>query len=152
LSFPMTAADSARRADCLRCSRLRPSFTWSAQPSSSLCWRRSLRIQKDAALTDELTGALNRRGFFAAAEKLMALQAASGQPLSVLIFDLDIFKLINDRLGHAAGDETLKLFAGYGEPQHALLRHIRSFGRRGVRRRAAVLACRCGDGRAARAL
>src|SRR6266849_5883694 len=71
----------------------------------------TLRVQRDAALTDELTGALNRRGFFAAAQQLLAQQARNGEPVSVLMFDLDHFKSINDRFGHRIGDETLKLFA-----------------------------------------
>jgi diguanylate cyclase (GGDEF)-like protein len=76
-----------------------------------LAKERSLRAQRHAAFTDELTGALNRRGFFTAAQPLVANQTKSGEPVSVLMFDLDHFKAINDRFGHAAGDETLKLFA-----------------------------------------
>jgi diguanylate cyclase (GGDEF)-like protein len=72
---------------------------------------RSLRMQKNAALTDELTGSLNRRGFFAAAQQLLSQQVNNRQPVSVLMFDLDQFKSINDRFGHQTGDETLKLFA-----------------------------------------
>ena len=102
----------------------------------------SLRIQRDAALTDELTGALNRRGFFAAAEKLMARQAASGQPVSVLMFDLDHFKSINDRFGHAAGDETLKLFAGTASGN---MRCSDLFARLGGEEFAAVLPCSLAD-------
>ncbi len=41
----------------------------------------------------------------------MAAQEKSKEPVSVLLFDLDHFKSINDRFGHAAGDETIKLFA-----------------------------------------
>jgi diguanylate cyclase (GGDEF)-like protein len=70
----------------------------------------TLRVQRDAALTDELTGALTRRGFFAAAKQLVAQHAKNGQPVSVLMFDLDHFKSINDRSGHLIGDEALKLF------------------------------------------
>jgi diguanylate cyclase (GGDEF)-like protein len=102
----------------------------------------SLRIQRDAALTDELTGALNRRGFFAAAEKLMARQAASGQPLSVLMFDLDHFKSINDRFGHAAGDATLKLFAGTASGS---MRCSDILARLGGEEFAAVLPCSLAD-------
>ena len=101
-----------------------------------------MRIQRDAALTDELTGALNRRGFFAAAEKLMARQAASGQPVSVLMFDLDHFKSINDRFGHAAGDETLKLFAGTASGN---MRCSDLFARLGGEEFAAVLPCSLAD-------
>jgi diguanylate cyclase (GGDEF)-like protein len=77
----------------------------------TLAKERTLRIQRDAAFTDELTGVLNRRGFFAAAQKLLAQRAKKGEPVSVLMFDLDHFKSINDRFGHPIGDEVLKLFA-----------------------------------------
>ena len=76
-----------------------------------LAKERAVRIQKDAASTDELTGMLNRRGFIAAAPLLAARQAKNQEPVSVLVFDLDHFKSINDRFGHAVGDEALRLFA-----------------------------------------
>ena len=76
-----------------------------------LAQERSVRIQMDAASTDELTGMLNRRGFFAAAQQLVARQVKKGEPVSVLMFDLDCFKSINDRFGHPVGDETLRAFA-----------------------------------------
>ena len=76
-----------------------------------LAKERSVRILRDAASTDEMTGLLNRRGFFAAAHQLVARQAARREPVSVLMFDLDHFKSINDRFGHPVGDEALRLFA-----------------------------------------
>jgi diguanylate cyclase (GGDEF)-like protein len=76
-----------------------------------LAKERSVRIHRDAASTDEMTGLLNRRGFFAAAHQLVARQAMKGEPVSVLMFDLDHFKSINDRFGHPVGDEALRLFA-----------------------------------------
>src|SRR5262249_60956619 len=63
---------------------------------------RTVPIQRDAASTDALTGLLNRRGFFAAAHQLVARQAKRGEPVSVLMFDLDHFKSINDRYGRSA--------------------------------------------------
>jgi len=75
-----------------------------------LAKERTVRIQRDAASTDDLTGLLNRRGFFAAAHQLVARQAKRSEPVSVLMFDLDHFKSINDRYGHAVGDEALRLF------------------------------------------
>lgn len=66
---------------------------------------------KTAAMTDPLTGLYNRRAFFEAAERLIALQARKGGMVSVLVFDLDHFKSINDRFGHAVGDDALRLFA-----------------------------------------
>jgi diguanylate cyclase (GGDEF)-like protein len=71
---------------------------------------RVVRAQKNAAATDELTGLLNRRGFLEAARELMRTQAKKREPVSVLIFDLDFFKSVNDRFGHAMGDEVLRMF------------------------------------------
>ena len=70
-----------------------------------------LRFHKDAASTDALTGILNRRGVLQAAQGLIADQARKGRAVSALIFDLDHFKQINDRFGHAVGDKALQLFA-----------------------------------------
>jgi diguanylate cyclase (GGDEF)-like protein len=64
----------------------------------------SLRLQ---AGTDHLTGLLNRSGFLAAAMRERALADRTGAPLSVALIDLDQFKEVNDREGHAAGDTLL---------------------------------------------
>jgi diguanylate cyclase (GGDEF)-like protein len=76
-----------------------------------LAKERAVRIYRNAALTDELTGLLNRRGFNDATHQLMARRAKMGAPVSVLVFDLDHFKEINDRFGHAVGDAVLCQFA-----------------------------------------
>lgn len=64
----------------------------------------SLRQQ---AGTDQLTGLLNRGGFLAAAVRERAIADRSRAPLSVAVLDLNGFKLVNDSLGHAAGDRLL---------------------------------------------
>jgi diguanylate cyclase (GGDEF)-like protein len=76
-----------------------------------LAKEQTLRIHKDAAVTDELTGVLNRRGVLQAAQRLIADQAKKGESVSALMFDLDNFKRINDRFGHAVGDRALHVFA-----------------------------------------
>jgi diguanylate cyclase (GGDEF)-like protein len=65
---------------------------------------------RTAASTDPLTGIANRRGFL---EQTAASRraAAAAQPAAVMLFDLDQFKTINDRYGHAVGDRTLQIFA-----------------------------------------
>ncbi len=68
-------------------------------------------VHKTAAMTDPLTGLFNRRAFFEAAQRLNTQQARRGGSVSVLAFDLDHFKSINDRFGHAMGDEALRIFA-----------------------------------------
>ncbi len=72
---------------------------------------RTVRFYKMAAATDPLTGVLNRRGFFQGAAIVMARNRRSSTPVSVLAFDFDHFKSINDRWGHAVGDSILHLFA-----------------------------------------
>jgi diguanylate cyclase (GGDEF)-like protein len=62
----------------------------------------------DAAKTDPLTGLLNRRGFEEIFDMELERARRSGRPLSVVAGDLDGFKLVNDRLGHHAGDEALQ--------------------------------------------
>ncbi len=64
---------------------------------------------KQAALVDDLTGIPNRRAFLQAASAL--LNRLNDRPASCLLFDLDNFKAINDRYGHAAGDRILGVFA-----------------------------------------
>jgi diguanylate cyclase (GGDEF)-like protein len=72
---------------------------------------RTVRQYKLAAATDPLTELLNRRGFFEAAREMMSGRRASKEPVSVLAFDLDHFKKINDTFGHNTGDATLHLFS-----------------------------------------
>ena len=72
---------------------------------------RTVNRYKLAAQTDPLTSLLNRRGFFESAAALMGGNKAKMAPVSVLAFDLDRFKSINDRFGHKTGDAVLELFA-----------------------------------------
>jgi diguanylate cyclase (GGDEF)-like protein len=72
---------------------------------------RTVSRYKRAAETDPLTGLFNRRGFFAATSALMASNQKKLAPVSVLAFDLDKFKSINDRFGHKMGDAVLEMFA-----------------------------------------
>src|SRR5690606_21290237 len=75
----------------------------------------SLRSMTDQlkllAATDGLTGLTNRRGFDAALETELARCRRSGEPLSLLLVDVDRFKAYNDLYGHQAGDEVLKRVA-----------------------------------------
>src|SRR5580704_3688014 len=64
------------------------------------------------SLVDPLSGVANRRAFLDGAAGLLARQEIDHEPLAVLLFDLDHFKQINDRLGHAVGDCVLQSFAG----------------------------------------
>ncbi|MCM2309606.1 MAG: PAS-domain containing protein [Sulfuritalea sp.] len=70
------------------------------------------------ATTDHLTGLLNRRAFLEAAEREIRRAHRFGQSISVLMIDVDLFKSINDRYGHAVGDEVLRRVGS--ELHHAL--------------------------------
>ncbi|MBD3635419.1 MAG: sensor domain-containing diguanylate cyclase [Methylophaga sp.] len=63
------------------------------------------------ATIDELTEIPNRRGFFASANQALSLCRRQKLPVSLVFIDLNKFKPINDRFGHAEGDRALKSFA-----------------------------------------
>ena len=63
------------------------------------------------ATRDPLTGALNRRSLFQGFETLFAEAAEEGEELSFIMVDIDHFKSVNDRFGHAVGDKVIKLLA-----------------------------------------
>jgi len=74
-----------------------------------------------------LTGLANRRRFSAALDEWTSEARASGSPLVLLILDLDHFKAVNDRHGHAVGDACLRAFAGqleqaFGSPDELVAR------------------------------
>jgi diguanylate cyclase (GGDEF)-like protein len=76
---------------------------------------RTTRQMRHLAMTDELTGLPNRRAVLSRCEPL--LRGPGVRACTLLIIDIDHFKSINDKLGHAEGDEALKLVS-------ATLRHV----------------------------
>lgn len=62
------------------------------------------------ALTDLLTGVPNRRGYQQDSERLLSWARRHGQPLTLVMCDIDHFKQVNDRYGHAVGDRSLREF------------------------------------------
>lgn len=86
-----------------------------AGAASALCVMTDVTELKEAetrnhiqAITDHLTGLLNRQGFEAALDGKIIEADKRGHQLACLFVDLDRFKWINDNLGHAAGDDVLK--------------------------------------------
>ena len=76
-----------------------------------VAWRAEAEAQLRAqAREDALTGLLNRQGWTDAAASAVALARRHRMPLALLVIDLDHFKQINDRHGHAGGDAALRLF------------------------------------------
>lgn len=70
--------------------------------------RDQLRKAENAAVTDALTGLLNRRGLIEALSNAQGDASQTQAPLSVAMVDIDHFKNVNDQWGHALGDEVLR--------------------------------------------
>jgi diguanylate cyclase (GGDEF)-like protein len=68
---------------------------------------RNARLE-EMSFKDPLTGVYNRRYFALRIEEEAKRHARFGEPLSLVLLDLDRFKQINDELGHSAGDDTLR--------------------------------------------
>ncbi len=106
-------------------------------------------LHRTAAMIDPLTGIANRRSFLNDAE-LASRNTAVANPTAVLLMDLDHFKSINDRFGHAVGDRVLQIFA---ESTRETIRASDLFGRlggeefavvlRNVRREDAIILAEC---------
>ncbi len=82
-----------------------------AHVAASLDAAFALRRERQSAVTDSLTGVLNRRGFEEHLERALAAAQADRMPLSILVIDCDDFKEINDRAGHEFGDTLLREIA-----------------------------------------
>ncbi len=92
---------------------------------------------RTAAMVDPLTGIANRRSFMQDAAQLAKRHTANPRPTAVLLVDLDHFKSINDRFGHALGDRALEVFAFTARQS---VRSTDLLGRLGGEEFAAVLA------------
>ena len=82
------------------------------QLSLALERHRILAVAQRQATTDDLTGLYNHRFFVDYLEQQVALAERLGTPLSLLMLDIDNFKLLNDTYGHQVGDAALATFAG----------------------------------------
>jgi two-component system cell cycle response regulator len=69
------------------------------------------RQMYESTVRDGLTGAFNRRHFDERLDAELSFARRHGSPFSLLIFDLDLFKNVNDRWGHPAGDQVLQAVA-----------------------------------------
>ncbi|MFT3805633.1 diguanylate cyclase [Arenimonas sp.] len=72
---------------------------------------RSAQLQRQVSM-DPLTGTLSRRAFAEELAALLQYSQSIGRPVTLMVFDLDHFKQINDRHGHLTGDAALKLLVG----------------------------------------
>lgn len=101
-----------------------------------LVGQRLLAQQRHLAMTDQLTGVLNRRGFEEAMEREFSRAARKNEIISLLLLDIDFFKRINDRYGHQIGDRVL---ARVAEKIAGTLRTEDVFGRLGGEEFAVIL-------------
>jgi diguanylate cyclase (GGDEF)-like protein len=85
-------------------------------------------LHKINANTDSLTGLATRRAFYEDAAQILASGRDTGMSVSVILFDLDRFKAINDTYGHGPGDEVLRTF---GQTSRRMLRSTDLIGRIG---------------------
>jgi diguanylate cyclase (GGDEF)-like protein len=90
-------------------------FIFSASLFLAMTRERREAQQRSYALSDPLTGLMNRRAFSDFAERMNRRRAGLRRGVSVMVLDLDHFKSINDRYGHEVGDRMLKLFAATAE-------------------------------------
>ena len=78
---------------------------------TTLDLHRAMNQARTLALTDGLTGIANRAAFMDGIERAIAQHARDGSRFTLIYLDLDGFKAVNDRCGHAAGDTVLRLVA-----------------------------------------
>lgn len=87
--------------------------------------KNELEKARDSALKDGLTGLFNRRAFDIEMDKIFNNNPSESQ-ISLLMFDLDNFKAVNDKFGHLVGDKVLKFTASllekYAAPEHMVAR------------------------------
>lgn len=86
-------------------------MTLSGQAGIAIDNARLFTRVKTLAERDGLTGLFNRREFFRRADRAFDTATADDQPMAAIMFDVDHFKLFNDRYGHAVGDQVLRLVA-----------------------------------------
>jgi diguanylate cyclase (GGDEF)-like protein len=79
-----------------------------AQAGVALANARTHHVLRSQAVTDDLTGLDNRRRFDEALDNELVRSRTFGSPLSLLLVDLDNFKVVNDEFGHQRGDEVLR--------------------------------------------
>ena len=105
-----------------------------ARLEGELAAARSRMLELEAtADIDTVTGIFNRRGFDRELARSLAYVKRYGTRAALFYIDLDGFKPVNDRHGHAAGDAVLKAIADDADPQCARLRYGRAARRRRIR-------------------
>jgi diguanylate cyclase (GGDEF)-like protein len=94
----------------------------------SLANARMMRRLEELATMDGLTGLLNKRAMLEIAEQKLTAARRFGRQLSVLIFDIDFFKKVNDNYGHPMGDRVIKSLALFLKQRLRKSDHIGRYG------------------------
>ena len=97
-----------RQVDAFSAQEMRLAEAIAAQAALAIANARLYRETLELSFTDPLTGVANRRHLFLRLEQEFSGSVRFGDPLSVLMIDLDLFKRINDAYGHSAGDAVLR--------------------------------------------
>jgi len=105
VSFLMVENEAMRR----KSAELQQNLERSQQQIARL--RSNLAEAEAQGVSDPLTSVRNRRGFDLCLSSEIADAKSTGSPLSLILADIDHFKLVNDRYGHPAGDEVLRAFS-----------------------------------------
>jgi diguanylate cyclase (GGDEF)-like protein len=117
LAFPLRVGSSdfgslVLTSDTFEADQVEMAASLAAQVVVALENARLHRMVEQQAMVDSLTGLANRRSLEESLRSELARAARFTDSVSVVLADLDDFKQVNDRYGHAAGDEVLKAFAG----------------------------------------
>lgn len=123
----MLSLDSIQ-VDCFTPDHARLAAAFANQVAIAIENARLFEETRRLAITDSLTGIYNRRQFMELAGREFQRSVRYKKPLSVIMFDIDFFKNINDTYGHLAGDEILRSIARTCQEQ---LRNADLFGRYG---------------------
>jgi diguanylate cyclase (GGDEF)-like protein len=97
-----------RKVDAFSMQEVRLSEAIAAQGALAIANARLYQETLELSFTDPLTGVANRRQLFLRLEQELSRSVRFGDQLSLLMIDLDLFKLINDRHGHSVGDGVLR--------------------------------------------
>ncbi len=94
----------------------------------SLSNARMVRRLEEQATTDGMTGLLNKRAMYEAADEKLGAARRFGRHVSVLIADIDLFKRVNDTYGHDVGDVVIKELANIHERNRRTTDSVARFG------------------------
>ncbi len=100
--------DTESRAEKAEQENHEMSLTIKEMEAESICLKAAIKLNRDRALSDGLTGVPNRQAYNERIEGDFLRWKRFGEPLTLLVWDIDHFKDVNDRFGHQAGDLVLK--------------------------------------------